>query len=479
MSINSGSTNVRVIACAIVISIIAIAINAYGTETGWYTTYVGLALNIVSSVAIFSCLAWHFNKSINNINKERVKEIVKRTETEKEVRKHQQTFLNFGLQLEKTVTERTRELKESRNILEKAQTVGHMGHWVYDIACTGKVMWSDELHRIFGTDKKDFDGSPEAFYSRIHPADFDVVSGEIANAAFKRNELEIQFRIVRADGVTRWVDLMLEVMRGNHDEPLQLIGVVRDITSSKEAEMERANMLADLVQRNKDLEQFAYIVSHNLRAPAANIVGLADALQKTTLPDALRVTFTKDISASAVKLDSIILDLNQILKVRGQVNEAREVIHFSELVHEVNTSINEMMRMENAWIKTDFSDVDEMPAIKSYMQSIFYNLITNSIKYRKPNERPILEIKSRRSGEKRIVLTFKDNGIGIDLKKKGDQVFGLYKRFHTGKEGTGLGLFMVKTQVETLGGKISIESTPMVGTEFSIEFDFANYANAA
>ncbi len=115
-----------------------------------------------------------------------------------------------------------------------------------------------------------------------------------------------------------------------------------------------------------------------------------------------------------------------------------------------------------------------MSTLKSYIQSIFYNLISNSIKFRQQGMQPFIEISSSKSHGK-VKLLFKDNGIGIDLEKKGGHIFGLYKRFHPEyADGKGMGLFMVKTQVESLGGKISVASTVKVGTEFSIEFDQGN-----
>ena len=102
--------------------------------------------------------------------------------------------------------------------------------------------------------------------------------------------------------------------------------------------------------------------------------------------------------------------------------------------------------------------------------SIFYNLISNSVKYRRPKIGTIIEIKSHLVNNQ-IELTFSDNGMGIDLSRNGDQVFGLYKRFHTHIEGKGMGLFMVKTQVENLGGAISINSKPNEGTIFKIVFE--------
>ena len=119
-------------------------------------------------------------------------------------------------------------------------------------------------------------------------------------------------------------------------------------------------------------------------------------------------------------------------------------------------------------INTDFSAVNEYYTIKSYLHSIFYNLIVNSIKYRSPVRRPIIGISSSKR-EGKIFLIFKDNGSGFNLEKTAGQIFGLYKRFHSHIEGKGMGLFMVKTQVEVLGGKIKVKSRPDFGTEFEIE----------
>jgi signal transduction histidine kinase len=133
------------------------------------------------------------------------------------------------------------------------------------------------------------------------------------------------------------------------------------------------------------------------------------------------------------------------------------------------------MQSQNVRIITDFSAVDEYTSIKSYIHSIFYNLIFNSIKYSDPSRMPVISVTSKRENHK-IYLIFKDNGMGIDLDKKGEQIFGLYKRFHNHIEGKGMGLFMVKTQVEILGGKITVKSQPNQGTEFEIEFPEKNTA---
>jgi signal transduction histidine kinase len=160
--------------------------------------------------------------------------------------------------------------------------------------------------------------------------------------------------------------------------------------------------------------------------------------------------------------------LNHILSTEKQLDEKKEQVHFSELVSNIQESIGNILKKEQANFKIDFSQVDEMLTIKSYLYSIFYNLISNSIKYKKPTVPLNITVESNLV-DKKVILTFKDNGLGIDLKKSGRHIFELYKRFHTDKaEGKGMGLYMVKVQVEKLGGKISVKSKVNQGTEFKI-----------
>jgi PAS domain S-box-containing protein len=253
----------------------------------------------------------------------------------------------------------------------------------------------------------------------------------------------------------------------------QVIGTAcysRDITHLKLAERERAKITNDLIQRNKDLEQFAYIVSHNLRSPVANIMGITDAIHSNKLAPEAETQMKEYLVTSVKKLDDVIKDLNHILQIKSNVSEEKETVHFSELLADIQLSIDSLVRKEGVQFITDFKEVDEMITLKSYLYSIFFNLISNSIKYRSPQTAPIIEITSRKSPTG-IELVFKDNGLGIDLGKRREQVFGLYKRFHSHTEGKGMGLYMVKTQVETLGGKISIQSEVNKGTEFRIVFD--------
>lgn len=248
-----------------------------------------------------------------------------------------------------------------------------------------------------------------------------------------------------------------------------VLGITIDITKQRHAEAERTKMVADIIQRNKNLEQFSYIVSHNLRAPVANILGLTNVIET--------IGFNNDdkkiisyMSLAAKNLDNVIRDINYILELKHEINEKKQSVKFTTILDEIKISIDNVIKEGQVQINGDFTRLDEILTIKSYLYSIFYNLISNSIKYRQHEVTPVIEITSIRLRDK-IVLIFKDNGLGIDMKRKGKDMFGLYKRFHDHVEGKGMGLFMVKTQVETLGGTIAVSSEVNKGTTFTIEFE--------
>jgi PAS domain S-box-containing protein len=251
---------------------------------------------------------------------------------------------------------------------------------------------------------------------------------------------------------------------------------LRDITERKRSESQLyelnknlQNYTDELIASNKGLEQFSYIVSHNLRAPVANIIGLAELIGLDMYSAKVKEEFLQGILLNVKRLDDVILDLNTILQVKREVSEKREATDMQQMVDNIRSSIQSIIEKERVEIRTDFRAINELFTLKSYLHSIFYNLILNSIKYRQPDIDPVIRIKSTQNNG-RIIISVQDNGMGIDLVKKGMHLFGLYKRFHHHVEGKGMGLFMVKTQVEMLGGKICVSSAVNKGTEFRIEF---------
>ncbi len=246
----------------------------------------------------------------------------------------------------------------------------------------------------------------------------------------------------------------------------------QDVTDVIKAEKERNRMNDEIIKRSKRLEQFAYIISHNLRLPVANILGIADYL-KGDITDDDCANMVDFLSSATVKLDEVIKDLNNILQIQSQIAEYKEVVSMSKLVADIESSIKMLLHNYHVTINIDFEAKDEITTIKSYLYSIFYNLISNSVKYRKLDEPLVISLRSKVVQDK-LIITVKDNGLGFNYKQNAEKIFGLYKRFHPEIEGKGIGLFLVKTQVESLDGTISVSSELGLGTEFTMEFPLSN-----
>ncbi len=228
---------------------------------------------------------------------------------------------------------------------------------------------------------------------------------------------------------------------------------------------ESDKVMIDLLKRNKELEEFAYMVSHNLGGSVANIKGLFDIWDPEKRTSHEQKYIYAGLKFSIQKLDEVIKDINGILQMKEQVNENKQMVKFGALVKDFKISHYTIIRKAKARIKTNFKEGEGFLTNKGYLNSIFYNLISNSIKYRKEDESPQLTITSKISGD-HIELRFKDNGIGIDLETHGPKLFGLYKRFNDKQEGKGMGLFLVKSQVEAMSGTIDVLSDINKGCEF-------------
>jgi len=257
---------------------------------------------------------------------------------------------------------------------------------------------------------------------------------------------------------------VLKAIKINKDKNILITH--QDVTTKKIAEIERERIAYDLIQRNKNMEQFSFIVSHNLRAPLANILGLTEIskLESTNTVELLNII--NGMSNAAHKMDDVLKDLNKILHTESQKYDTKEEVDFQEITLAISKDIIKSQRIK---IQTNFKEVEKIHSLKSYVYSIFYNLINNSIKYQRPNVKPHIQISSKKT-EHGILLKFKDNGLGIDVEKNKNRLFGMYNRFHHNTEGKGMGLYMVKTQVAALGGNISVKSIVDKGTVFKIEF---------
>jgi len=224
----------------------------------------------------------------------------------------------------------------------------------------------------------------------------------------------------------------------------------------------------ELIEQNNRLQQFTYIISHNLRAPLARLKGLANLLEYSQNEEE-KDTIYRLLVRSSGDIDEVIHDLSSILNIQKQNTMIRSEVSLNTMIHKVLKTLEDEIRDVKATLRLTIGN-EKILSIAPYVESILYNLVANAIKYRDP-ERPLEIDITAYSAKPYICVSVKDNGLGIDLTKHRNNLFNLYKRFHTHVEGKGLGLYLVKTEMDALGGKIEVESEEYKGTQFTLYFN--------
>jgi signal transduction histidine kinase len=223
----------------------------------------------------------------------------------------------------------------------------------------------------------------------------------------------------------------------------------------------------ELLAYNQQLEQFAFIAAHNLRAPVARILGLGNVLKLPNVSAEEEKMLIEKISLTTEELDTVVKDISTILEIRkdNTLTISETNLHTQLSIIRANLAVE--ITNTQAEIREDFSQARLVNTVKPYLDSILYNLLSNAIKYRDPARKLLIQLQTEIVGGY-FCLTISDNGLGIDLKKHQKNLFSLYKRFHSHVEGKGMGLYLVKTQVAALGGKVEVESQVNMGTTFKI-----------
>lgn len=295
--------------------------------------------------------------------------------------------------------------------------------------------------------------------SGLHPPEFfQEMWRTIAGGNVWKNEIRNKAK----DGSYYWVFTTITPFLNENSNPTMFVSIRFDITSQKLMEkeledklIEREKMLNALSHKNKQLEDFCHIISHNLRAPLSNLSLMIELLNESDNEDEKRELLGKfkhvtdylqetfDELVSAIQIRQIHLDPNETVSLIESVDKIKQLLEGN--IIECNALIN-----------TDFSQINRIKYSKKYLESILLNIIGNSIKYRSPDRR--LEIKvSSFNGNGKIGLCISDNGLGLDTEKNKEKLFKMRQTFHQHPNARGFGLFMVKSQIESLGGSIEAE----------------------
>lgn len=243
---------------------------------------------------------------------------------------------------------------------------------------------------------------------------------------------------------------------------------VRDITDKRKIDEQLKNLIDETLDKNNRLQNFAHIVSHNIRSHAANFSGLLQAYSFLENEDEKSI-FMEHLNSSSSKLTETISNLNEIITIQSSTDIAYNSINlYDEIEKTIQSQILDINKF-NVQIINNIGKNVKVNVILAYLDSILLNLITNSIKYKTEGINPIIYFECNETTDF-LEFIYKDNGIGIDLKKNGSKIFGMYKTFNGNTDAKGVGLFITKNQVEAMKGKIEVESELGLGTTFKISF---------
>ena len=377
--------------------------------------------------------------------------------------------------LNRSLREADQELKERITVEEEliderkrralALDAAKMETWDWDIE-TGAVSWSDGIEAMFGMKKGQFDGKYETYLSLIHPDDVQSLQQEINRALSDENyDYVVEHRLVWQNGEIHWQEGRGKVYRNNEGKPIRMAGTTVDITDRKDAEAEREKLIQELAEKNTELEQFTYTVSHDLKAPIITIKGFLGFLsedvrsgnQKRIESDIARIT---DATNKMHQLLNELLELSRI----GRMMNTPEPVPFVEIVTEAVELLQGRLQTDSVKLKI----ADNLPVVHGDRQrllEVIQNLIDNAIKFSSNRDDQLIEIGIEGYEDDLPILFVRDNGIGIP-KEHHERIFDLFSKLNANAEGTGVGLTLVKRIVEFHGGRIWVESEPEQGTSF-------------
>ncbi len=318
-------------------------------------------------------------------------------------------------------------------------------------------------HEIIG--KNDFELYPHNIADKNRKLDLKVIETQ-------KPMLSYENRNVKKDGtVTHFLTSKIPLL--NEDKKVtSIIGFSLDISNLKEKEKELKKLFQVTAFQNKKLLDFAYIISHNLRSHTANFSMLLGFLLKEKDETERENLLDMLISASDNLLETLD-DLNNVVEINTNLNLEQKKININNEFSIIERKLKSLIKNKKAKITNNIPDSTEIKGIPEYVENILLNVLSNAVKFSKPNESNLIELSSEKKSHY-TVITIKDNGLGIDLVKNKEKFFGMYKTFHHEHNSKGIGLFIAKNQIDAMKGMFEVNSKVNVGTSFKIYFNENN-----
>lgn len=331
--------------------------------------------------------------------------------------------------------------------------------------CNSEIVYSNPaFHQLCGYSAQELLAQTPTLVHKKYP-----IKAVSANTQPFSETFETRFTNYKNNKIDFWVDYSVSPVEDEHGNITHFVAVYRDVSERKIAETESENIILELQESNQELKQFSYVISHNLRAPLANLTGLLSLLDLENITDEDTLELIGAVKSSTNNLNITVNDIIDVLLIRSEDDKIAVPLAVQTVWEKVKATLSNLIETADAQLEEDFTEAPIIYFKENYLESVLINLLSNALKYKSDDRKLIINLKTyTEKGE--AVLVFEDNGIGIDMNRYGKQVFGLYKRFTNKAEGKGLGLYIVQAQVNAMGSKIEVKSELNKGTRFTLYF---------
>ncbi|HYE38069.1 PAS domain S-box protein [Methylocaldum sp.] len=364
-------------------------------------------------------------------------------------------------------------LRQSEARLNLALSSARAGTWDWDIP-RDKVTWSDGSYLLLGLKPGECEATAENWFNRVHPDDRAAVK-ETVDSVIKRfmaqrtqDMFNLEYRVLHADGSIRWVNDRGQILYGRYGRPVRMIGIMLDVTEHKAAEERLAAQAQELARSNAELQEFAYVASHDLQEPLRAVAGCVEIIRRRyqgKLDTRADEVITHAVEG-ATRMQNLINDLLAYSRI-GSRDRPFEPTDCRSIITTVLANLEVAIRESGAEVTYD--DLPTIVADPGQLIQLFQNLISNAVKFR-GDQVPLIHVGVTKQNSE-WVFTVRDNGIGIEPHYF-ERIFRIFQRLHARHDypGTGIGLAICKRVVERHGGRIWVESEPGYGTTFFFTF---------
>jgi signal transduction histidine kinase len=378
-----------------------------------------------------------------------------------------------------TYQKKQRLIMEERGLLlNEAESLANMGSWKWDEA-NQTLLWSSGLYKILNKKEGSFSPQRSSFLADVHADDYTSVESNLEKIFDARQEITFEYRI-QLNGVVKYLSLTSKPFMDPN--PLDILGTVIDITKQKTYESQLKDYTGELKRSNEDLEQFAYVASHDLQEPLRKIRAFGDRLANRYASelDGAGEDYIQRMQSAASRMQTLIEDLLSFSRV-SRSSETFQPLEMNQIMAEVLEDLDIQIKKERAVVT-----VGKLPGItgeRMQIKRLFQNLINNAVKFHKPNQTSHIEVRGKIVKRQDILdelglnvadtpharFSVKDDGIGFE-EKYNDKIFNIFQRLHgrTEYEGTGIGLAICRKIVTNHKGYIAARGMENIGSEFIV-----------